>query len=50
MLHYINSSLIYNYQKLERMQMSLKGVMDTENVVDLHSGVLTTQLIKTQTL
>jgi hypothetical protein len=33
MLHYVHSSLIYNSQKLERTQMSLKKGMDTENVV-----------------
>ena len=42
MLHYVHSSLIYNSQKLERTQMSLKGGMDTENVVYLHNGVLLT--------
>jgi hypothetical protein len=31
---------LYNSQKLERTQMSLKRGMDTENVVNLHSGVL----------
>ena len=36
MLHYVYSSLIYNSQKLERTQMSLNRVMDTENVVHLH--------------
>jgi hypothetical protein len=40
MLHYVHSSLIYNSQKLERPQMSLKRVMDRENVVHLHNGVL----------
>jgi hypothetical protein len=33
MLHYVHSSLIYNSQKLERTQMPLNRVMDTENVV-----------------
>ena len=32
MLHYVHSSLIYNRQKMERSQMSLNRVMDTENV------------------
>ena len=36
MFHYVHSSLIYNSQKLERSQMSLKRGMDTENVVHLH--------------
>jgi hypothetical protein len=40
MLHYVHSSLIYNVQKLERTQMSLKRGMDTENVVHLHNGEL----------
>jgi hypothetical protein len=40
MLHYVHSTLIYNSQKLERMQMSLNREMDTENVVDLHNGVI----------
>jgi hypothetical protein len=40
MLHYVHSSLIYNIQKLETTQMSLKRGMDTENVVHLHNGVL----------
>ena len=39
MLHYVHSSLIYNIQKLERIQMSLNGGMDTENVVYLHNGI-----------
>jgi hypothetical protein len=39
-IHYVHSSLIYNSQKLERTQMSLKGGMDIENVVHLHNGVL----------
>jgi hypothetical protein len=40
MLHYIHSSLIYNGQKLERTQMPLNRGIDTENVVQLHNGVL----------
>ena len=40
MLHYVHSSLIYNSQKLEGAQMSLKGEMDTENVVYLYNGTL----------
>ena len=31
MLHYVHSSLIYNSQKLERIQMSLNRGTDTEN-------------------
>jgi hypothetical protein len=38
MLHYVHSNRIYNSQKLERTQMSLKRRMDTENVVHLHNG------------
>jgi len=34
------SSLIYNSQKLEIIQMPLNRGMDTENVVHLHNGVL----------
>jgi hypothetical protein len=34
------SSLIYRSQELERTQISLNRLMDTENVVCLHNGVL----------
>jgi hypothetical protein len=44
MLHYVHSSLIYNSQNLERTQMSLKGGMNTENMVHLHNGVLLSYL------
>ena len=37
---YVHKSLIYNSQKLERTQMSLKRGMDTGNMVHLHNGVL----------
>ena len=40
MLYYVPSSLISNSQKLEKTQMSLKGRIDTENVVYLHNGIL----------
>jgi hypothetical protein len=40
MLYYVHSSLTYNFQKLERTQMSFNRLMDTENVVHLHNGVL----------
>jgi hypothetical protein len=40
MLHYIQNSLIYNSQKLERTQMSFNRRMDTENVVHVHNGIL----------
>ena len=40
MLHYVHSSLIYNSQKLERTQMSFNRRMDTENVVHLYNGLL----------
>jgi hypothetical protein len=33
-------SLIYNSQKLERIQMPLSKGMDTENVIQLHNEVL----------
>jgi hypothetical protein len=36
----LQSSLIYNSQKLESTQMPLNRGMDTENVVHLHNGVL----------
>ena len=32
MLHYVHSSLIYNSQKLEGAQISLKGEMDTKKM------------------
>ena len=35
MLHYVHNSLNYNSQKLERIQISLNGGTDTENVVHL---------------
>ena len=44
MLHYVHSSLIYNSQKLERIQMPLNRGMDTENVVHLHNGILLSYL------
>ena len=44
MLHYVHSNLIYNSQKLGRIQMSLNRGMDTENVVHLHNGVLLSYL------
>jgi hypothetical protein len=40
MLHYVHSSLIYNSQKLEGIQMSINRGMDTEYVVHLNNGVL----------
>ena len=40
MLCSVHSSLIYNSQKVERTQMSFNRRMDTENVVNLHNGVL----------
>jgi hypothetical protein len=36
----VHNSLIYNSQKLERTQISLNRGIDTENVVQLHNGVL----------
>jgi hypothetical protein len=40
MLHYVHSSHVYNSQKLETIQVSLNRGMDTENVVQLHNGIL----------
>jgi hypothetical protein len=40
MPHYIHSSLIYNIQKLETIQISLNTGMDTENVQHLYYKVL----------
>jgi hypothetical protein len=40
MLHYVHSSLIYNTQKLETIQISLNREMYKENVVHLHNRVL----------
>ena len=37
MLHYVHSRLIYNSQKLERIQMPLKGGINTENVVYIYT-------------
>jgi hypothetical protein len=37
MLHYVQSSLICNRQKLETIQMSLNRRMDTENGLHLHN-------------
>jgi hypothetical protein len=36
MLYYVYNIRIYNSQKLERIQVSLKRGMDTENVVFQH--------------
>jgi hypothetical protein len=48
MLHYVNSSLIYNSQKLERTQMSFNRGIDTVNVVFTQWS--TTQLLQTMNL
>jgi hypothetical protein len=40
MLLYVHSSLIYNSQKLDIIQMSLNRGMVRENVVHTHNGVL----------
>ena len=40
MLEYVHNSLIYNNQKLERIQMSLNSGIDTEIVIHFHNGVL----------
>jgi len=47
-LHYVNSSLIYNSQKLERTQMSLNGRMYIE--CGAFTQWSTTQLLKLMTL
>jgi len=36
MIHYVHCSLIYNSQKLERIQMPFNRRVDTENVVRLY--------------
>ena len=46
MLHYDHSSLIYNSQKMERIQMSLNRGMDIENVVHLHNGIKNNEFMK----
>jgi sulfur transfer complex TusBCD TusB component (DsrH family) len=40
MLHYVQSCLICNSQKLERTQMYFNRGIDTEKVLYLHNGVL----------
>jgi hypothetical protein len=40
MLHYVNSTLVCDSQKLETTQMFQDRRMDTENMVHLHSGIL----------
>jgi hypothetical protein len=40
MLYYVDNSLIYNNQKLERTQMSFNRGMNTENVIHLYNEVL----------
>jgi hypothetical protein len=40
MLDYVLSSLIYNNQKMETIQMSFNRRMDIENVVHLYNGLL----------
>jgi hypothetical protein len=44
MLHYVQSSLLYNSQKLERTQILLNKGVDTKNVVHLHNGALISYL------
>jgi hypothetical protein len=46
MLHYVNNSLIYNSQKLERTQMSFNRGMDTEHVVHLHIAIKNSEFTK----
>jgi hypothetical protein len=40
MLHYIHSGLIWDRQKLEITTVFRNGIMDTENVIHLHNGIL----------
>jgi hypothetical protein len=40
MYHYVQSTIIYNSQRLQNIQVSLNRGMDAENVIYLHSGVL----------
>ena len=40
MLYYVQSCLIYNSQKLERIQMFFNRGMDAETVVYIHNGIL----------
>jgi hypothetical protein len=40
MLHYVHSCLIYNSQKLKTTQMFLNKRTDSENVAQLHNGIL----------
>jgi len=40
MFHYVNNSLIYNWQYLDISQIALNGTMESENVVHLHNGIL----------
>jgi hypothetical protein len=40
MLHYIQSSHIYDIQKLETTEMPLLRGMGRENVVHLHKGII----------
>ena len=48
MFHYVLGSLIYNSQELERIQMSVKRGVDTEN--GTFTQWSTTQLLKTMNL
>jgi hypothetical protein len=38
--HYVHSSLAYDSQNLEIIQMALNRRRDTENVFHLHNGIL----------
>ena len=50
MLHYVHSSLTFNSQKLETIQMSLNRRMDTENVyiytMEYYSAIKNNEFMK----
>ena len=46
MLHYVHSSLIYNSQTLERIQMSLNRGMDTEKMMECYSAIKNNEFMK----
>ena len=46
MLYYVQISLIYSSQKLERTPMSFNRGMDTENVIHLHSAIKNNEFMK----
>ena len=49
MLHYVDSSLIYKSQKLERTQVSLNRETDTENIIhtmEYYSAIKNNEFMK----